>query len=69
MTLKLRRIFPDGGAAYVADGVRGTIYVKPGFFPKGSVPPDSLTLSGLPGQAVAAPAAAPAEQPLVVLAS
>jgi hypothetical protein len=45
MTLKLRRVFDDGGAAYVTEGIRGTIYVKAGFF-GGLTPPDELMLSG-----------------------
>lgn len=58
LTLTLRRVWPDGGCAYVAKGVVGTIYVKAGFL-HGQSAPDTLTVVGLPS-APAKPVAADA---------
>jgi hypothetical protein len=43
--ITLRRTWDDGGAAYEVDGIKGTIYVKKGFFVDG-VAPDYLEISG-----------------------
>ncbi len=44
LTFNLVRIFPDGGAGYKADGLKGTMYMKPGHF--SGIPPATITLTG-----------------------
>lgn len=66
LTLTLRRVWPDGGCAYVAKGVVGTVYVKAGFL-HGQAAPDTLTIVGLPTApakpVAAAEPTAPAAEP------
>src|SRR5262245_10644461 len=45
LQLSIRRTWPDGGCAFEAQGVHGTVYIKKGFFT--GPPPTTLTISGL----------------------
>ena len=45
LSLKIAKVWPDGGASYTVDGLKGTIYFKHGHFQ--GVPPAVLSVTGL----------------------